>query len=139
MHQKIVINSESELSIATKELYNIINAHKKPLIVFLNGDLGAGKTTFVKFLMQHFCYEDLVTSPTFNIHQIYTCKNDIINHFDLYRLDSEDELYNIGFYDIICRDINIIEWPDKAVGIDPDIIVDIKILSEASREIMLKY
>ncbi len=91
----------------------------KNKIILLNGDLGSGKTTFVKsFVTRYGIDSNKVSSPTFTIAKIY--KNDKIKilHLDLYRLSSEEELYYIGFEDMKNdSDIILIEWPNMAKNI----------------------
>ena len=84
-------------------------------VILLNGDLGAGKTTFTKFLVQHLGgnFEE-VTSPTFNLMHQYHTKSFDVWHFDLYRLKSKDELYNIGLEDVLTNGIAILEWGEIA-------------------------
>lgn len=82
-------------------------------VVKLNGDLGAGKTTFAGFLINALLEKtEVVTSPTFNLLHEYKAPQGKIYHFDLYRLKSSDELENIGIYDAFQFGISIIEWPD---------------------------
>jgi tRNA threonylcarbamoyladenosine biosynthesis protein TsaE len=88
----------------------------KPGDVFcLKGDLGAGKTLFTQGLVQGVGYKDEVTSPTFAIMNVYQAKIPIY-HFDLYRLDYAEQLYDIGFEEYTARNsmgAAVIEWPDK--------------------------
>lgn len=84
--------------------------------VLLNGDLGAGKTTFVKYLAKSLKVKDEVTSPSFTILKQYEGKFKI-NHFDLYRIEQIDELRELGFDEYLdCKDseILIIEWGERA-------------------------
>lgn len=85
--------------------------------ILLNGDLGAGKTTFTQFLAKYLGVKDVVSSPTFNIVKEYECGHGRkVYHFDMYRLESADELQEIGAEDILLNsenDIKIVEWPDK--------------------------
>lgn len=84
--------------------------------VLLNGDLGAGKTTFVKFLAKSLKVKDEVTSPSFTILKQYEGKFKI-NHFDLYRIEQIDELRELGFDEYLdCKgsEILIIEWGERA-------------------------
>ncbi|MEG0364902.1 MAG: tRNA (adenosine(37)-N6)-threonylcarbamoyltransferase complex ATPase subunit type 1 TsaE [Erysipelotrichales bacterium] len=89
-------------------------------VLFLDGDLGAGKTTFTKAFAKHLNIYDVVTSPTFNIFKQYTIdENTMLNHFDLYRIMSN--VYDQGFEDYwYSNDYNIIEWstylPDEFKG-----------------------
>lgn len=69
---------------------------KPPMVVLLTGDLGAGKTTFVKDVVFALGCEDLVTSPTFTLLNTYNAKFPVY-HFDMYRLSSAEEAMNVGF------------------------------------------
>lgn len=79
-------------------------------IIALHGDIGVGKTVFVRGIVSYFGDETEVTSPTFSIMNIY-CGN--IYHFDLYRMEDEEEIYEAGLDEYIFGDgISLIEWPD---------------------------
>ncbi len=98
----------------TKEFaYSFAKTLKAGDIVTLDGDLGAGKTVFAKGICEYFNVADYVTSPTYTIVNEY--KGDIpIYHFDIYRLEEEEELYNIGFYEYLNSDALVIcEWAEK--------------------------
>lgn len=87
-------------------------------IVLLHGDLGAGKTTFVKGLAQGLNIKDDITSPTFSLMNVYDVEQaDIQNlvHIDTYRLESERDLIEIGIEDYLgnSHTITVIEWPEK--------------------------
>ncbi|MDR3215241.1 MAG: tRNA (adenosine(37)-N6)-threonylcarbamoyltransferase complex ATPase subunit type 1 TsaE [Bacilli bacterium] len=78
-------------------------------VIFLDGDLGAGKTTFTQYFAEGLGVKDVVTSPTFNIFKRYKGKKHYLNHFDLYRIQSN--VYNQGFEEYwYSDDITIIEW-----------------------------
>ncbi|WP_378956109.1 tRNA (adenosine(37)-N6)-threonylcarbamoyltransferase complex ATPase subunit type 1 TsaE [Pelosinus sp. sgz500959] len=82
-------------------------------VICLAGDLGAGKTLLVQGLSRALGIEDAVTSPTFTILNVYE-SNFPIYHFDLYRLNYAEELFDIGFYEYTeAKGLSIIEWPDK--------------------------
>ena len=82
-------------------------------IVTLDGDLGAGKTVFIKGICKFFNVTDYVVSPTYTIVNEYKGDMDIY-HFDIYRIEEEEELYNIGFYEYLDNEgIKIIEWAEK--------------------------
>ena len=80
-------------------------------ILLLNGDLGAGKTTFTKGLADSLGVEDIVTSPTFTIMKEYEGRLNIY-HFDMYRIGDEDEVYELGFDDYLYdkNGVAVIEW-----------------------------
>jgi len=82
-------------------------------VVCLAGDLGAGKTLLVQGMAQALGIEEVVNSPTFTILNVYEA-NYPIYHFDLYRLDYAEQLFDIGFYEYTeAQGLSIIEWPDK--------------------------
>ena len=85
-------------------------------VVFLYGEIGVGKTTFIKYLINTFQKKNKlelteVTSPTFNLLNEYQIKGIKINHYDLFRLKSEKELKNLGLFDHNLNIITLIEWP----------------------------
>lgn len=83
-------------------------------IVTFSGNLGAGKTTFVKFLIQSIVKQEIpVTSPTFNLVQIYETKRFPIWHFDMYRLRHSDEVFELGYEEALSEGVSLIEWPEK--------------------------
>jgi hydrolase, P-loop family len=82
-------------------------------ILLLNGDLGAGKTTFTKFLLARLGSSDEVSSPTYSIVNEYDTENGKVYHFDLYRMSSIEEVYDIGIEEYLYNGfLNIIEWAD---------------------------
>ena len=101
----------------TEELANKISKKLKPGdIVFLNGEMGVGKTTFVKYLINGFQKEyklkqTEVTSPTFNLLNEYQVNKIKINHYDLFRLKSVEELKNLDLFVDRSNSITLIEWP----------------------------
>ena len=98
----------------TKNMAKDIAPFIKNNITFLNGEIGAGKTTFTKYLVEIYGLNDEVCSPTFSLENRYNTKNGLIIHFDLYRIKNEEELDMIGFYDTLKEDATIlIEWADK--------------------------
>ena len=90
---------------------------KKGDYIFLEGELGVGKTTFAKYFINHFHQKFKkklveVLSPTFNIVQYYDVNKKIsIAHYDLYKLKSKKDLENIGIFDFEDQFINLVEWP----------------------------
>ena len=83
-------------------------------VICLDGELGVGKTLFVRALARTLGVESDVTSPTFNLMNIYEAACPIV-HFDLYRITSEEELEDIGFYEYVeaTEGIVLIEWAEK--------------------------
>jgi tRNA threonylcarbamoyladenosine biosynthesis protein TsaE len=86
-----------------------------PLIVTLDGDLGAGKTTLVRAICAGYGVRDEVTSPTFAIVHVYDAPKSPVYHIDLFRIDALRDLQNIGWDDLVQSDaLLLIEWPDRA-------------------------
>lgn len=86
-----------------------------PSTLFLQGDLGAGKTTLVRGFLRGLGFMGTVKSPTYTLVESYEIKGQIILHFDLYRLNHPEELYDIGFADYFATpSIRLIEWPERA-------------------------
>jgi len=86
-------------------------------VIFLYGQIGVGKTTFVRLLVNNYENEKKlkkseVLSPTFNIVFEYDIKDFIIEHYDLYRLKNEKEIKNIGLFANLKQNITIVEWPE---------------------------
>jgi tRNA threonylcarbamoyladenosine biosynthesis protein TsaE len=86
-----------------------------PLVVTITGDLGAGKTTLVRAICRGYGVAEEVTSPTFALVHQYAGARSTVYHLDLYRLQSPDELTNLGWDEIITADaLILIEWPERA-------------------------
>ena len=101
--------------------------------IYLEGDLGAGKTTLVRGFLRGRGYQGKVKSPTYTLVEPYELGSTAIFHFDLYRMEDEEELIHIGFQDYL-QDSSIIllEWPEKAASLlqEPDLLVQIDIRSQ---------
>ena len=112
-NEKIDLSSETKTEEFALEFLKKI---KPQDVVFLYGEMGVGKTTFVKYLINGFQKENNqitteVTSPTFNILNEYQIKKIKINHYDLYRLNSANELKDLNLFDDKLNSITLIEWP----------------------------
>ena len=136
--EKVAKNFVEEITSAERARRNNQNA----LIVGLYGDLGSGKTTFVKGIAKVFGLEKTITSPTFVIEKIYKLKNQVFDnliHIDAYRLKNEKELLNLGWREISKNPKNIIfiEWPENVNDILPSDAKNIKFrfVDENVREI----
>ena len=89
-------------------------------VVLLHGEMGVGKTVFTKGLCQGLGVTDYVTSPTFTVVNEYDGASIKVYHFDLYRIEDEDELIEIGFEEYLASNaICVIEWPQNAKGSMP--------------------
>ncbi|MBN1784080.1 MAG: tRNA (adenosine(37)-N6)-threonylcarbamoyltransferase complex ATPase subunit type 1 TsaE [Alphaproteobacteria bacterium] len=84
-----------------------------PAIFALNGDLGAGKTTFVRGFIQALCGNIAVPSPTFTLMQEYETPKGTLLHVDLYRIHDLSEIQELGLEEYFDKAIIFIEWPDR--------------------------
>ena len=86
-------------------------------VVFLLGNLGAGKTTFTRFLLRALGVDSVVKSPTYSIVESYDSKVARLHHFDLYRIEDASELDAMGIRDFFNgEDVCVIEWPERLQG-----------------------
>ena len=88
-------------------------------VLCLQGDLGAGKTTFARFLIAALGVEDEVPSPTFNLVLTYQAAAFDIWHFDLFRLKSAAEVHELGIEQAFAEALSLIEWPERMAGLLP--------------------
>ena len=100
------------------QFYDILKI-KKQTIVFLDGDIGAGKTTFVKYFINKFSNQN-IHSPTFSLINEYTTPKFKIFHYDLYRINSTQELFEIGIDNYFLQDgLHFIEWANNYTNFLP--------------------
>ncbi len=109
-------------------------------LVFLHGDLGAGKTVLTRGLIQSLGHQGSVKSPTYTLVEPYESLSPCVYHFDLYRLGSPIECEEMGIRDYLEKDaLCLIEWPDKAKGVleNPDIVIRIELGEGQTRHIQI--
>ena len=127
----------------TLDTIHVVSDHIKDLInnyaIFLfEGDMGSGKTTLIKQVVKDIGISENVKSPTFSLVNEYIENDLIIFHFDLYRINKENELDSIGFYEYLdSGKLCFIEWPNIAIqNIYKDyVLIKISITSDSEREI----
>ena len=111
---KIILSSEKK----TEELANQFFRKLKPgNTIFLYGEIGVGKTTFIRYLINKFQENDNlkiteVTSPTFSLLNEYQLQKIKINHYDLFRVKSNKEIKDLDIFENNSRSITLIEWPE---------------------------
>lgn len=102
--------SPEETELIGRELFGML---EYPAFVALYGDLGAGKTAFVRGMVSTFDSDAIVTSPTYNIVNKYSFGDKNLYHFDMYRVSDDDDLYSVGFYDYVDNGIIVCEWSEN--------------------------
>lgn len=129
----------------TRRLATWLASHPITGSLWLVGDLGAGKTTFVRYFLQALGYAGAVKSPTYTLVEPYALSSACINwlyHADLYRVQDSQELDFIGFFEYFYQKntLVIIEWPSRAQDNlpKPDVIIDIKQMADNSRQVCLQ-
>ena len=126
---RIKIESLDLISVAAEQFINQIGDYK---VIAFRGEMGAGKTTFIKALCKYLGVNDNVTSPTFSIVNEYlTSGSDQIFHFDFYRIDDIVEAIDMG-YNIYFDSgkFCFIEWPEKIEPLLPDEVLNVQITVE---------
>ncbi|TGL24117.1 tRNA (adenosine(37)-N6)-threonylcarbamoyltransferase complex ATPase subunit type 1 TsaE [Leptospira yanagawae] len=114
---------ETELQPVFSSLDSIVTSYlslnKKPILLF-TGEMGAGKTTFIREWFSRYGTNSSINSPTFSLYNVYDSHKFRLVHFDLYRIHSLEEMENLGFEEIWGKeDVSAIEWWQKAESILP--------------------
>lgn len=135
MIQRLRLN-EAELLSFSQQLQAVLPEHA---LIFLQGQLGAGKTTFVRGLLRAAGYQEAVRSPTFTIVEEYQIAQRFYAHLDLYRLSNAEELEWLGIRDYLEQGLVLIEWAEHGAGVLPaaDLTIEIKVNDDFSRDIHL--
>jgi tRNA threonylcarbamoyladenosine biosynthesis protein TsaE len=131
---KIVVNCVSELESASTSLLELINDNN---IICFYGDMGVGKTTFIKEICKKLGVSDVVNSPTFSIINEYLTENDeSVYHFDFYRIEKE-EAFDMGYEEYFYHgDLCLIEWPEKIASIIPKNVIKVQITRSDEQRII---
>jgi len=133
------VNSIDSLKDIVIDLLELLNDHQ---IVALEGQMGAGKTTFVQQVLKAMGIEELDGSPTYSlINQYESPFYGTVYHLDLYRLNSLEEIFDIGIEELLYQKcICLIEWPEKMIELLPDntIWVYLRVEEDFSRTITIK-
>lgn len=122
--------SEADMSNFAAKLAKIC---EEGIVLFLQGQLGAGKTTFARGFLRGMGYEHKVKSPTYTLVESYTVGGFEVYHFDLYRLGNNKELEYIGLSEYFSpNSVCLVEWPEKGEGFLPqaDLICHIDVIAE---------
>lgn len=102
------------------------------------GEMGAGKTTFIKALCKQLGVEDEVSSPTFSlVNEYHTSSGETVYHFDFYRIKNEEEAYDIGYEEYLYSGHRcLIEWPEKILYLLPESFVEVGIKETDNQRIL---
>ncbi len=141
--QTFTIQEINEIEIC-KLAENLANLSLIGDIITLSGDLGVGKTVFARAFIKSLKYEGHVPSPTFTLLQTYETQHVPISHFDFYRLESPEEIFELGVEDLFFSGISLIEWPEKMGKFKPKGCLNLvlsysKVQPETNRSLLLGY
>lgn len=136
--KKITVKDESELELAASEVISWLQAYR---IVCFHGEMGAGKTTFIKVICEQLGVADAMSSPTFSIVNEYRDEQgNPVYHFDFYRIEQPREALDIGAEEYFYSgDLCLIEWPEMIKELIPEkhLEINIKLVGDKEREIMI--
>ncbi|MBT6809311.1 MAG: tRNA (adenosine(37)-N6)-threonylcarbamoyltransferase complex ATPase subunit type 1 TsaE [Flavobacteriales bacterium] len=132
---KFVVNCISDLKEVAVEVLRLSGG--KNIICFY-GEMGVGKTTFIKEICKELEVIDNVSSPTFSIVNEYKTKNDkFVFHFDFYRLETEEEAFDMGYEEYFYNDnLCFVEWPEKIKSLLPNEILKVEMIKENKKRII---
>lgn len=137
---QVLIYNEYEMEQLGEKIAQVLDDND---LVYLRGELGAGKTTLVRGIARAKGYRGRVTSPTFTLMNVYDMENTQINHFDFYRLNAND-IYDLGLEDYLERQgLSLIEWPQAGAHVLPPeaLLIDISLTEddyERERQVSIK-
>lgn len=123
--KRIEIDSLSELERVAEEILSALGERR---VVLLRGGMGAGKTTLVSRIAAKLGAEDTVTSPTFALVNEYEGREGTIYHFDFYRINRVEEVFDLGYEEYFYSgELCFVEWPEMVEGLLPDDAMQVRI------------
>lgn len=134
---RLFINNVDELPTVAEKL--LVYANGQIFFVF-EGDMAAGKTTFIKSLCEAIGVEDVVSSPTFSIVNEYESKDGPVYHFDFYRLKTLQEAYDIGYEEYFYSgNYCLVEWPQKVAELLPEQYIKVQITVTGNEQRLFEF
>lgn len=129
---QLKIDSLSELDHVAEQIISSLGGRN---VVLFRGGMGAGKTTLISRIVALQGSEDTVTSPTFALVNEYEGDEGLIYHFDFYRIDKVEEVFDLGYEEYFYSgDLCLVEWPEKIEALIPDDVMTVKIEVEDDEE-----
>ena len=135
----MIIESENRMMAIGEDLGRHVKSEiLENYVIFLEGNLGAGKTTFVKGFMKGMGFKEIVNSPTFSLIELIELDTHYVFHVDLYRINRKNELYELDLHeetDLDKPSVHLIEWPEKGKGviIPPDLKIAFQTLDKPNQ------
>ena len=135
----MIIESENRMMAIGEDLGRHVKSEiLENYVIFLEGNLGAGKTTFVKGFMRGMGFKEIVNSPTFSLIELIELDTHYVFHVDLYRINRKNELYELDLHeetDLDKPSVHLIEWPEKGKGviIPPDLKIAFQTLDNPNQ------
>ena len=137
--RQLIWHSEDDTAAFAQQLSQL--PQLRTAYVTLHGDLGAGKTTFVRHLLRSLGVSGRIKSPTYAVVEPHECAAMPVWHFDFYRFDDPREWEDAGFRDIFASEgLKLAEWPEKAAALTPpaDLAIHIEAIDETQRHVTLR-
>ncbi len=136
--RSITISSLQELDAAAERFLEEVGEHN---VFAFSGEMGAGKTTFIQALCRKLGVRTEVNSPTFSlVNEYFTPAGSSIFHFDLYRIETQDELFDMGYEEYFFSDsLCLIEWPEKAQNLIPDDALWVSIIIDENEARLIQF
>ena len=124
------INSLEDINSVAKQFIELVGERHRVFAMY--GSMGVGKTTFVKAVCEELGVEDTINSPTFAIvNEYHTRKDQIVYHFDFYRIEDVQEAYDFGYEDYFySQAMCFIEWPERIESILPSDVINLNFTEE---------